>query len=170
MNRLQIISVATVVAIGVSLLAREAQAPSNLADEDAIKAVINSTTDAFNKHDPRAWLHHATADAELITARGEVMHGTAEIEKGLTVLFQGRNKNASVKTLGIRLRFIRPDVALAHVTNEISGVVDASAHTLPPSRELSSRILVKDQGVWRMTAFHNTVGSTISAQRRPNKR
>ena len=157
MNRLQIISVATVVGIGVSLLARNAQAPSDRADEDAIKAVINSTTDAFNNHDPRAWLRLATADAELITARGEVMHGAAEIEKGLTALFQGRNKNASVKTLGIRLRLIRPDVALAHVTNEISGVVDASGQTLPPSRELSFRILVKDQGVWRMTAFHNTV-------------
>jgi uncharacterized protein (TIGR02246 family) len=156
-NRLQIISVATVVGIGVSLLARDAQAPSNHADEDAIKVVINSTTDAFNNHDPRAWLRLATADAELITARGEVMHGAAEIEKGLTALFQGRNKNASVKTLGIRLRLIRPDVALAHVTNEISGVVDASGHTVPPSRELSSRILVKDQGVWRVTAFHNTV-------------
>jgi uncharacterized protein (TIGR02246 family) len=156
-NRLQIISVATVVGIGVSLLASGAQSPSNRADEDAIKAVINSTTDAFNKHDPGAWLRLATADAELITARGEVMHGAAEIEKGLTALFQGRNKNASVKTLGIRLRLIRPDVALVHVTNEISGVVDASGQTLPPSRELSSRILVKDQGVWRVTAFHNTV-------------
>ncbi len=92
MNRLQIISVATVVGIGVSLLAKDAQPPHNRADEDAIKAVINSTTDAFNKHDPGAWLRLATADAELITARGEVMHGAAEIEKGLTALFQGRNK------------------------------------------------------------------------------
>lgn len=155
MNRLQIISAATVVGIGVGLLA--AQAPSNRADEDAIKAVINSTTDAFNNHDPRAWVRLATADAELVTARGEVMHGAAEIEKGLTALFQGRNKTASVRTLDIRLRLIRPDVALAHVTNEISGVVDASGQALPPSRELSFRILVKDQGVWRLTAFHNTV-------------
>lgn len=72
-------------------------------------------------------------------------------------MFQRRNKNASVRTLDIRLRLIRPDVALAHVTNEISGVVDASGQTLLPSRELSSRILVREQGVWRMTAFHNTV-------------
>ena len=148
---------AAVVGIGVGLLARDSQAPSNRADEEAIKAVIDSTTDAFNNHDSRAWLRLATADAELITARGEVMHGAAEIEKGLTALFQGRNKNASVRTLGIRLRFIRTDVALAQVTNEIGGVVDASGETLPASRELSFRVLVKDQGVWRMTAFHNTV-------------
>jgi uncharacterized protein (TIGR02246 family) len=127
-KRLQIILVASVVVIAVSLLAR-AQAPNSRADEDAIKAVINSATDAFDKHDLRAWLRLATADAVLITARGEVMHGAAEIEKGLAALFQGRNKNASVKTLSITLRLIRPDVALAHVTNEISGVLDASGQT-----------------------------------------
>ena len=157
MNRRQIISVAAVAGIVVSLVTADAQSPGNRADEEAIRAVINSTTDAFNQHDPRAWLRLATADAELVTARGEVMHGAAAIEKGLTALFQGRNKDASVKTLDIALRLIRPDVALAHVTNEISGVVDASGRTLPPSRELSFRVLVKDRGVWRMTAFHNTV-------------
>lgn len=153
MHRLQFV----VVGIVVSLLPGSAQGPSSRADEGAIRAVIDSTTDAFNRHDPRAWLRLATADAELITARGETMHGAAEIERGLTALFQGRNRNARVKTLDIRLRLIRQDVALAHVTNEISGVLGASGQTLPPSRELSLRILVKDQGVWRMTALHNTV-------------
>jgi hypothetical protein len=40
------------------------------ADENAIKAVINSATDAFNKHDLRAWLRLATADAVLIPLAG----------------------------------------------------------------------------------------------------
>lgn len=157
MHRLQFVVVATVVGIVASLLPGSAQERSTRAEEDAILAVINSTTDAFNRHDPRAWLRLATADAELITARGETMNGAAEIEKGLTALFQGRNRNARVKTLDIRLRVIRQDVALVHVTNEISGVLGASGQTLPSSRELSLRVLVKNQGEWRMTALHNTV-------------
>lgn len=157
MHRLQFVAVATLVGMAVSLLPSNAQEPITRAEEAAIMAVINSTTDAFNNHDPRAWLRLATADAELVTARGETMHGAAEIAKGLTALFQGRNRNARVKTLDIRLRVIRQDVALAHVTNEISGVLGASGETLPSSRELSLRVLVKDQGGWRMTALHNTV-------------
>jgi hypothetical protein len=47
-NRLRLITAATVIGIGASLLASHAQVPSNRADEDAIKVVINSTTDAFN--------------------------------------------------------------------------------------------------------------------------
>jgi uncharacterized protein (TIGR02246 family) len=157
MHRFQFVAWATLAGIVGSLLSGNAQQASTRADEDAIVAVINATTDAFNRHDPRAWLRLATADAELITARGETMHGTAEIEKGLTALFQGRNRNARVKTLDIRLRLIRPDVALAHVTNEISGVLGTSGQPLPSSRELSLRVLVKDQSEWRMTALHNTV-------------
>jgi hypothetical protein len=32
-----------------------------------------------------------------------------------------------------------------------------TGQTLPPHQELSIRVLVKDQGAWRITAFHNTI-------------
>ena len=151
-NRFSHITAAIIVGIGMSPVA-VGQVPSTRTDEDQITAVIKATTDAFNQRDPRAWLQVATPGAELITGHGEVMRGAAEIEKGLTALFKGRNRQASVKTLDISPRVIRPDVALVYVTNEISGVIDASGQTEPPSRELSLRILVKDEGVWRMTAL-----------------
>lgn len=55
------------------------------------------------------------------------------------------------------IRFIRPDVAIAHVTNEMSGVVNAEGETQSPHQELSIRVLVKDKGIWRVSAFHNTI-------------
>ena len=74
-----------------------------------------------------------------------------------TTIFQTRGRNVTLKTLDVAVRFIRPDVALAHVTNELSGLVSPEGQTLPPHRELSIRVLVKDQGAWRITAFHNTI-------------
>jgi uncharacterized protein (TIGR02246 family) len=85
------------------------------------------------------------------------MKGVAEIETGLARVFETRGRAAKLKTLDIDVRFIRPDVALAHVTNEMSGVTAADGRVLPPHRELSVRVLVKEQGLWRITAFHNTV-------------
>jgi len=38
-----------------------------------------------------------------------------------------------------------------------SQVVEAGGRRLPPQRELSLRVFVKDAGVWRVTAFHNTL-------------
>ena len=126
-------------------------------DEEAIRAVMTATTDAFSRHDAKAWVKFCTPDAQLVTVRGESMKGIAEIENGLTRIFQTRGRNVTLKTLEVTVRFIRPDVALAHVTNELSGLVSPDGQTLPPHQELSIRVLVKDQGVWRITAFHNTI-------------
>jgi uncharacterized protein (TIGR02246 family) len=92
-----------------------------------------------------------------VTVRGESMKGIAEIEKGLASIFQTRGRNVTLKTLELVVRFIRPDVALVHVTNELSGLVSPEGQTLPAHQELSIRVLVKDQGVWRITALHNTI-------------
>jgi uncharacterized protein (TIGR02246 family) len=126
-------------------------------DEEAIRAVLAATTDAFSRHVAKAWVKFCTPDAQLVTVRGESMKGIAEIEKGLATIFQTRGRNVTLKTLDVAVRFIRPDVALAHVTNELSGLISPEGQTLPPHQELSIRVLVKDQGVWRITAFHNTI-------------
>jgi hypothetical protein len=63
------------------------------------------------------------------------MNGVAEIERGLSALFQTRNRNATVRVLSLSVRFIRPDVALAHVTSELTGVVSSDGQTLPATRE-----------------------------------
>ena len=134
-----------------------AQSPNNREDEEAIKKVIVGTTEAFNKHDAKAFTRFYTPDAELVTVRGERMKGAAEIEKGLAAIFETRAKAVTLKTLDVTVRFIRPDVAVAHVTNELSGLVSTEGERLPAHRELSIRVLVKKQGRWHVTAFHNTI-------------
>ena len=143
--------------IGVSGATGNAQSVVNPAEVDAIKALMVQTTETFNQHDAKAWARFCTPDAQLVTVRGESMKGTSEIEKGLAMVFETRARRATLKTLDISVRLIRPDVALAHVTNEMSGLVSPEGQPLPSHRELSIRVLVKDQGVWRITAFHNTM-------------
>ena len=145
------------VAFAASSGAAQTPSPGTRNDEEAVKAVIAATTDAFTRHDAKAWVKFCTPDAQLVTVRGESMKGVAAIEKGLTSIFQARGRNVTLKTVEVAVRFIRPDVALAHVTNELSGLVNPEGQALPPHLELSIRVLVKDQGIWRITAFHNTI-------------
>ena len=137
-----------------------AQRPTTHEDEEAIEKVIAGTTEAFNKHDAKAFARFYTPDAELVTVRGERMKGVVEIEKGLAAIFATRATAATLKTVDVSIRFIKPDVAVAHVTNEMSGVVNTEGEKIPSHRELSIRVLVKDKGTWRVTAFHNTIIST----------
>ena len=126
-------------------------------DLAAIREVITQTTAAFDRHDAKAFARYYTPDARLVTVRGESMVGTAEIENGLAAIFATRAKAVNLETLDVSIRFIRPDVAVAHVLNELSGLTSPNGETLPAHRELSIRVFVKNAGVWRVAAFHNTI-------------
>jgi uncharacterized protein (TIGR02246 family) len=134
-----------------------AQTAGSAADEQAIRSIMAATTDAFTNHDAKAWARYCTPTARLVTVRGESMEGAAEIEKGLTSIFQTRGKTARLRTLDLSIRFLRPDVALAYVTNEMSGLVSADGRPQLAHRELSIRVVVKDAGAWKVAAFHNTM-------------
>lgn len=169
MTRTLIIRFLPVSIIGLlicSAVTGNAQSPASRENEEAIKKVIAETTEAFNKHDAKAFARFYTADAELVTVRGERMKGAAEIEKGLASIFATRATAATLTMLDVSIRFIKPDVAIAHVTNEMSGVINAQGEKQPAHRELSIRVLVKDKGTWRVTAFHNTIISTSQASAR----
>jgi uncharacterized protein (TIGR02246 family) len=158
----------------VVLLGRPAwssgEAPGNPADLDAIRQVITETTAAFNLRDARAFARYYTPDAWLVTVRGESMAGTAEIEDGLTPIFASRAKSAKLETLDVSIRFIRPDVALGHVLNELSGLKSPTGDLLPAHRELSIRVFVKNDGLWRVTAFHNTIVRPFGSESNPAQR
>src|SRR3954468_5503203 len=92
-------------------------------DETAIQNVIMEMTEGFNKHDAVASTRMYKDDADFVSVRGEVGLGREAAEKGLRRIFETRAKAAMLKTEDVKIRFIRSDVALAHVTNERSGLV-----------------------------------------------
>ena len=89
-----------------------------MVEEQAIREVIHEMIDAFNEHDARRSSRVFTADGDLVTVRGEWFHGAVEIEEGLETVFAIRAGAACLKLIDTTIRFIRPDVALAHVKNE----------------------------------------------------
>jgi uncharacterized protein (TIGR02246 family) len=156
-------TIALAVILAVSLAAwstasmLSAQQAGNNEDEAAIRKVIVDMTDGFNHHDGKAAARMYTQDARFVSVRGDVMNGQAGIEKGLASILTARAKNATQRTIDVTIRFIRPDVALANVTNELSGLVAPDGHALPAHQELSLRVFVKDAGMWQVAAFHNTM-------------
>ena len=125
-------------------------------DERTIREIIATTTELFNRRDSKRFAQYYTPDADLVTVRGEVMKGTGEIEAGLNRIFHTRAGNATLREIDASIRFLGPDIALAHVTNELSGLVGPAGERLPAHRERSIRVFVKTEGEWKVTAFHNT--------------
>ena len=122
----------------------------------AIRCVITATTEAFNQHDTVAFVAHYTPDADLMTVRGEVMKGTSEIQARLKRIFDTREVKAVLREIDVSIRFLTRDVAIVHVTNELSGLVDAGGAGLPAHRERSIRVFVRTAAGWKVAAFQNT--------------
>ncbi len=137
--------------------ARPSQESGQISDRRAIEELIAAMTAGFNTHDARASTAMYLNDAYLVTVRGEVMKGRAAFEEGLAAVFRTRARDATLTTLECDIQFIRSDVALVHVTNELSGLISPEGETLPSHNERSLRVLVKEDGRWRVAAFHNTM-------------
>jgi len=103
------ISLALSLTIGESALAQ-----SNSKDEQAIRKVILDGIKGFNRHDAKAGTVFFAEDADFVTVYGTWSMGAAEIERSRTERFQTALKEAKIKLLDLRVRFIKPDVAIAH--------------------------------------------------------
>jgi uncharacterized protein (TIGR02246 family) len=161
MNALAAIVAISLAALGTASTSRAQQAGST-EDEAAIRKVIVEMTDGFNNHDGKAAARMYARDARFVSVRGDMMTGQAGIEQGLSAILTTRAKNATQRMMDVTVRFIRPDVALANVTNELSGLVAPDGHVLPSHQERSLRVFVKDAGVWQIAAFHNTMIAPFS--------
>ena len=140
--------------LSVTAMQGHAFAQDRLDDEGAIKRVIVAMDDAFNSHKPDSALF--TQDADFVNVNGTWLKGAADIESGRRTAFETRLKNAHTKSLEVRIRFIRPDVAIVHVTSETAGIATSDGRELPPQKELNIRVLTRENGRWLVAAFHNT--------------
>jgi uncharacterized protein (TIGR02246 family) len=136
--------------------AEAAQAPVLPEDEIAVRSLVLERIQQFNRHqapEPGAF----TEDADFVNAYGMWRRGPAEIEGRQKERMKSVLKDAKITLLDLRIRFARPDVAIVHQLHEISGMRDAAGKSIPSQQELSVRVMVKEQGKWLTTVFHNTI-------------
>lgn len=144
------VAAAVACAIGTSVGRAE---KGTAADEADIRKVMAQGADAFNRGDAASAAAVYASDADLVNVRGDHLQGKAAIEAGLARAFSTRYKGARMTRGEVDIRFLRPDVALAYVTNEIA-VTGEGAPAV--HRELGLRVFVKEGGAWRIAALHNT--------------
>ena len=122
-------------------------------DEAAIRAIVIRLQDAWNAGDSKAWAAPFAEDADYVIVNGMRVKGRAIIESGhrgiFDTIYKGSHINGSVKSV----RFIRDDVAIAHVEWLLKY---NDGDTPRENRAMNSIIVTKEKGVWSITAFHNT--------------
>ena len=83
--------------------------------EVVIRSIIESMTEAFNRHDGEGQASFFAEDADFVSGRGLRWLGRSEIESGLSDLFRSALRSAHLETLDIHIRIVRDDLVCAHV-------------------------------------------------------
>lgn len=131
-------------------------ARERIQDEQEIRRIAMERIESFNNHvGPLS--NSYTSDADFVNAYGMWRRGSAEIESRQKERMQTVLKDAKITLIDLRIRFLKPDVAIVHQLHELSGMLTDANEKMPPHRELGIRVMVKENGKWLTTAFHNTI-------------
>lgn len=124
-------------------------------DEERIKKVLSDFTDAWNKHDAKAFSNVFSEDADFTNVRGTSAHGRSEVEKFHAPLFTTRFKDTYQKITQSKIRFIKPDVAAVDAWWEMTGVKGPEGQDMPPRKGLLNFIMTRNSNTWLITIMHN---------------
>ncbi|MFD0617103.1 SgcJ/EcaC family oxidoreductase [Paenibacillus sp. GCM10027629] len=128
---------------------------SQLEDRMAIQDLFNRLAQAWDAGDGAAYGQCFSEDADYVTFSGEHLKGRQDIHTVHQKLWDGvlRGSKLINQDTDMSLRFITPELAIAHAT----GVVQLRFHKKPPKarQSINTNVLVKIDGEWKVAAFHN---------------
>jgi ketosteroid isomerase-like protein len=137
-------------------------------DEEAVRKVVNGFAEAWNRHDTNAREALFTPDADFVNVVGAhwkgresiqlnhgFLHGAIPADSAGVTLPKGAYgiyKTSNLTHKQVEVRFLRKDVAVAHVQAELQG----DARTKDTRRTLLVMILTKENGRWLVAVAQNT--------------
>jgi uncharacterized protein (TIGR02246 family) len=147
-------------AAGASILLAAVSAPPSRGaardqDEADIRRVQARQADAWNRHDARAYAELFAEHGDVVNVVGWWWKGRAEIESKLTAAFAFVFRDSTMTITDVEVRFLAPEVAVAHVRWTMTGA--RTPPDIPEPREgIQTQTLQKTAGKWLIAAFQNT--------------
>lgn len=147
------IIVVIAIVFGIQQTALPQQGDRRSEDEAAVRRVITALADAWTKGDAKLWGEQFTDDADFTAWMGMTVKGRDAITRSHEGIFQGPYKGTKQRATVQSVRFLSPDIAVAHAE---STVVKQEAEFPPDPQVVYVCVLVKQDKGWRIAVFHNT--------------
>jgi uncharacterized protein (TIGR02246 family) len=144
-----------IVALLVAICATAHVNASAQQDEAQIRELQTQQAAAWNRHDAVAYANLFTEDGDVVNVVGWWWQGRREIETKLTAAFNFAFKQSTLTITDVQVRFVKPDIAIAHVRWTMTGA--RTPLGIPePRAGIQLQILEKQQGKWLIASFQNT--------------
>lgn len=120
-------------------------------DERQIRKIFEELSSAWNIGDAKQFASLFTEDCDYVTFRGDHIEGRKNNEEIHAQLFKTFLKNTVLVSEVKKIKFISDDVAVVHCL----GLVKSKWSRGSTKNKLSTNVLVKADGEWKIAAFHN---------------
>jgi uncharacterized protein (TIGR02246 family) len=123
-------------------------------DDQAVRKIISDFAATWNAHDMQAFGRLFAENADFVVVTGKFLRGRAEIQSYHSELTNQLYKDSHLVWNPVDVRFLGPDVALAHVSTEIS-------YNQGRDKRTSSAlvVLMKEGPRWSIASVQNTLTS-----------
>ncbi len=125
-------------------------------DMQAMGDLFARLSHAWNEGDGYAYGECFTDDADYVTFMGQHLKGRKQIAEVHQWLFNGPLKGSRLESSAIsdlRPRFVTPEVAVVHAHGEAK--LSETQSDSGDRDSINTNVLVKQNGTWKITAFHN---------------
>lgn len=145
-------------AFGLVLLSSvwSAAAPDNAKDIEAIQRIESRWQDAWNNHDMKSLASLVAENIDFITVSGTWLKGRKAFEEHHAARHAMQFKKSVWETTGVQVQFLKPDIALVHVSWGLKGDKDPDGTPRRPRRGIFTQVVMKQSGRWLIRASQNT--------------
>jgi uncharacterized protein (TIGR02246 family) len=133
--------------------ARAQQAGAAGADEAAVRENVRRMEEGWNKKSGELFASPFAADADYVVINGSQIKGRETIARAHQGIFDTVFKDSALSLSVRQIRFLRPEVALAHVAAHLRVGQGAAAREADATITM---VMTKDAGGWKIGAFQNT--------------
>ena len=146
-------SVMILASVTIATLPARAATPGH--DEAEIREVATRQGETWSRHDAKAYAALFTEDCDVVNVVGWWWKGRAELERKLTAAFRFVFKESTLTIGEVEVRFLSPEIALAHARWTMVGARTPTG--IPEPREgIQTLVLTKRTGQWLISGFQNT--------------
>lgn len=122
-------------------------------DEAAIRENVKQMEAGWNAKRGALFAKPFTDDADYVVINGMYFKGRTAIEKAHQQIFDTFYKNTTISFSVRQIRFLRPDIALVHVSGHLEGTENEKQFASDASMTM---VMTREKQGWQIAAFQNT--------------
>ena len=139
--------------IATTIITNAQNNTANNADERAIRANVEQMMKGWNAKNGADFAKPFAEDADYVIISGRQIKGREIIAKGHQNIFETIYKDSNISMSVEMIRFLRPDVAVVHVSSTLKITQENSTRT---GMAKITMVMTKTGEKWEIAAFQNT--------------